>query len=93
MRKGEMPIHQMKSPSPSLQRLDRREIDPYVSLANAIVSVAADDYRTALKENNEDLKNSLEGFFYSKWYKVLTKVDPDHILLGLRVEFAQANPT
>lgn len=89
MKKGEMSIQQMKSPSKSLQRLQfsGSSIEPYINLANAIVSVAADDYRTALEEDNSDLRNSLEHFFYSNWYSVLTKVEPDVILTGIQREF------
>lgn len=90
MKKGEMPIHQMKAPSQSLQRLwfQKRDSDPYINLANAIVCVAADDYRTALKEGNQGLKESLEQFFYSKWYSQLTRVKPELILRRLRSEAA-----
>ena len=65
MKKGEMSIQQMKSPSKSLQRLWLNDyiVDPYINLANAIVSIAADDFRTALEENNIDLQKSLEQFF------------------------------
>lgn len=90
MKKGEMSIQQMKSPSRSLQRLwFNGSVDtPYINLANAIVSVAADDYRTALEENNETLQKSLERFFYSSWYSTLTKVEPDIILERIKREFA-----
>lgn len=90
MKKGEMSTQQMKSPSISLQRLQTNgnTFDPYINLANAIVSVAADDYRTALEENNEGLKKSLERFFHSSWYGVLTKVEPDVILGRIQREFA-----
>lgn len=91
MRKGEMSIQKMKAPSHSLQRLwfGGYDANPYINLANAIVSVAADDYRTALKENNSELRENLEQFFHSKWYTILTKVDPDIILRGLRSEFTK----
>lgn len=89
MKKGEMSIQQMKSPSRSLQRLQYSGcvFEPYINLANAIVSVAADDYRTALEENNAELQRSLERFFYSNWYSVLTKVEPDAILDRIKREF------
>lgn len=88
MKKGEMSIQQMKSPSESLQRLwfECHINEPYINLANAIVSVAADDYRTALEGNNEKLKKSLEQFFYSNWYSVLTKIEPDIILEKIKKE-------
>lgn len=90
MKKGEMSTQQMKSPSRSLQRLQSNgnTFDPYINLVNAIVSVAADDYRTALEEDNAGLKKSLERFFYSSWYSVLTKIEPDVILGRIQREFA-----
>ena len=89
MKQGEMSIQQMKSPSKSLQRLWLNDyiVDPYINLANAIVSIAADDFRTALEENNIDLQKSLEQFFYSSWYSILTKIEPDVILERIKEEF------
>ena len=89
MKKGEMSIRHMKSPSKSLQRLWLNDyiVDPYINLANAIVSIAADDFRTALEENNIDLQKSLEQFFYSSWYSILTKIEPDVILERIKEEF------
>lgn len=88
MKKGEMPISQMRSPSASLQRLwtSEKYYDPYINLANAIVSVAADDYRTALKENNTKLKSSLEAFFFSDWFGILTRLEPKSILSRIQEE-------
>lgn len=93
MKNGEMPLHQMRSPSISLQRLWTSEgcYDPYINLANAIVSVAADDYRTALKENNTKLKSSLEAFFFSDWFGILTKLEADAILSRIRNEVCAAS--
>lgn len=72
--------------SESRMRLQHDGADPYQSLANAIVCVAADDYRTALKDNNESLQKELEKFFHSAWYKLLTNTDPDRLLALLRRE-------
>ena len=72
--------------SESRMRLQYDRADPYQNLANAIVCVAADDYRTALKDNNESLQKELEEFFHSAWYKLLTKTDPDRLLELLRRE-------
>jgi len=60
--------------------------DPYQNLANAIVAVAADDYRNALKDNNKKQIASLEKFFHSSWYKMLTNLNPDSLLDMLRRE-------
>lgn len=88
MKKGELSVEQMKAPSRSLQRLlsDSQGVDPYINLANAIVSVAADDYRTALRDNNEKLQGNLEQFFYSGWFSILAKVEPDTIVAKLKME-------
>lgn len=63
----------------SLARL-KGETDPYQHLASAIVAVAADDYRTAMAENDESAMRNLERFFNSDWYKVLTNVEANVLL-------------
>lgn len=80
--------------------------DPYQKLANAIVILAAKDYRTVLKElkkfaamEREDPdqlflgeadtlaeKASIERFFHSGWFGVLTSVDPEMLLFLLQKE-------
>lgn len=76
----------MSLPSRSGQRVHLDPVSPYVDLANAIVATAADDYRYALRHNDEKLLVSLERFFYSKWYQALTRLDADILLEGLRTE-------
>ena len=76
----------MMSSSVSLGRLRKCSDDPYNNLANAIVAVAADDYRAALRDDNEKLQKSVERFFHSKWYRSLTGVDADRILNMLQQE-------
>lgn len=76
---------QMRQGSVSLDNL-KRDVNPYQNLANAIVAVAADDYRTALKDGDEELQASLERFFHSDWYGMLTNVSADTILGALRKE-------
>lgn len=57
--------------------------DPYVNLAHAIVIMAVEDYRAALKElkkvpgnrNAARRKKECEQFFSSSWCKSLTDVD------------------
>lgn len=78
---------QMKLPSASLYRL-RKTSDPYRDLANAIVTVAADDYRIALQDSNEAVLKSLERFFYSDWYRMLTNISPDELLSLLHKEYS-----
>ena len=69
--------------------------DPYENLANAIILNAVDDYRRALKKysKNPDSKSakaevdSLERFFKSQWYSVLTSVEGEFLIRKLRAEF------
>lgn len=63
------------------------EFEPYQDLANAIICVAADDYRAALREENDGLKRAVESFFFSDWYEMLTRVPPMLILSKLRHEY------
>ena len=63
-------------------------------LAQAIILQAAEDYRAALKELQEEpgsrillkRKKECERFFHSEWFTVLTKADPGRILAGIRKE-------
>ena len=85
--RGLMTKMQMREPSRSVQRLMRgKSQEPYHNLANAIVATAADDYRLALFEDNEELKASLEKFFRSNWFKVLTTIDPERLIRLLKNE-------
>ena len=79
-KQAEMDKEQLRQPSLSLGRLTKDPFDPYQNLANAIVAVAADDYRDALTGGDKKLMASLEKFFHSAWYKTLTNVDPDALL-------------
>lgn len=86
MKRGIMLRDQMQSPSYSLARLRSGEGDPYLNLANAIVCVAADDYRTALRKNDEPLLSSLRVFFRSAWCGVLTGIDTEYLMEALNTE-------
>lgn len=44
------------------------------------------DYRSALRNEDEGLLKSLELFFHSEWYRILTDVDADRLLGMLRRE-------
>ena len=69
-------------------------MDAYEKLANAIVLSAVADYRTALKSlaRNPDSRciqsdaESLERFFRSGWYTVLTSVDGEMLIRKLQEE-------
>jgi hypothetical protein len=61
--------------------------DPFQNLAGAIVCVAADDYRIALRRGMLGRIAELEKFFHSDWYGSLSKVDPDLLLRLLDEEY------
>lgn len=81
-----MTDEQMKHSSATLYRL-KRTSDPYQDLANAIIAVAVDDYRTALQEDDVPVLKSLERFFRSDWYRMLTNISPDTLLSYLNKEY------
>lgn len=70
------------------------EYEPYENLANAIVLLAAKDYRKVLKrlvvnpqsKMAADDAARLERFFFSGWYEMLTDVDPRYLVGRLREE-------
>lgn len=86
MKKGLMQRDAMQAPSISLARLRNDDEDPYQNLANAIVCVAADDYRTALKKGDALLLSSLQQFFHSAWCSVLTSIDTELLMEALNRE-------
>ena len=67
-------------------------MEPYQALANAIVELAVKDYRTALKyhyrhpdkKEYADAVDSLEQFFCSGWYGMLTNLDGEVLMTGVR---------
>ena len=67
-------------------------MEPYQALANAIVELAVKDYRTALKyhyrhpgkKEYADAVDSLEQFFRSGWYGMLTNLDGELLMIGVR---------
>ena len=67
-------------------------MNPYQALANAIVELAVKDYKKALKRhyrfpNREDYAaevKSLERFFRSGWYGMLTDLDAEYLMAGIR---------
>ena len=71
-------------------------MNPYENLANAIIVLAAEDYRQALRRCNQHSekeaykqdKASIERFFCSDWFGVLTKLDPETLIRKLREEVA-----
>lgn len=58
-------------------------MDPYQELANAIVLQAVKDYR--LHDDEQELA-SIERFFRSDWFGVLTNINPEILITKLRKE-------
>jgi len=56
---------------------------PYEELANAIVLQAVKDYR--LHDDEPELA-SIERFFRSGWFGVLTNINPEMLIAKLRKE-------
>ena len=82
----EMNDKEMITASNSVARLNGNHINPYQNLANTIVAMAADDYRMALKSNNEMLKSSLATFFLSDWFLMLSAADGRLLMKKLDLE-------
>jgi hypothetical protein len=72
-------------------------ITPYENLANAIILQAVKDYRGALKklekrpnyEPAKIMKNEVERFFRSDWYRELTSVDGEILIKKLQAEVSE----
>lgn len=68
-------------------------MDPYEKLANAIIILAARDYRTALRRqkkkatpgNEQEIRN-IERFFRSQYFDMLTGVDGEYLIEQIRKE-------
>lgn len=64
----------------------------YQNLANAIIILAAKDYRAALRRLKKSPGNQmaeseikeLERFFRSPWYEMLTDVDGEYLIKRIR---------
>ena len=58
-------------------------MNPYEELANAIVLQAVKDFR--LHDDEKELA-SIERFFRSDWFSVLTSINPEILITKLRKE-------
>ena len=75
--------------------IDEQGSDGYVSLGNAIIKAATDDYEDCLirLKNypfDDDAKNEMkeiEKFFHSRFYGILTNLDGEMILRKLREKY------
>lgn len=71
--------------------------EPYQDLANAIILMAVKDYRDALKKlmkrprygPAKEIKNEVERFFRSYWYRELTSVDGEILIKKLQAEVSE----
>lgn len=71
--------------------------EPYQDLANAIILRAVKDYREALRKLKkrpnygpaQDIKNEVERFFRSDWYRELTSVDGNVLIKKLQAEVSE----
>lgn len=72
--------------------------EPYENLANAIIVLAAKDYRFALRRqkrhpNSRETQHTidrLENFFRSAWFEVLTDVEGEYLIARIRKEIEAA---
>lgn len=72
--------------------------DPYENLANSIALLAVKDYRDALKklkkwprnESAKIMKDEVERFFRSEWYRELTSVDGEYLISKLQAEVEES---
>jgi hypothetical protein len=69
--------------NPRIKNLEVQIMTPYEELANAIVLQAVKDYR--LHDDEQEL-TSIERFFRSDWFGVLTNVNPEILITKLRKE-------
>ena len=73
-------------------------ITPYENLANAIILQAVKDYRDALKklekrpnyEPAKIMKNEVERFFRSAWFRELTSVYGEFLISKLQAEVEES---
>lgn len=69
-------------------------VEAYEKLANAVIVIACKDYRKVIKKlsrnpGNRDAlvaKKSIERFFRSGWFGVLTSIDPEMLIDRLQKE-------
>ena len=80
-----------------MAKKNTEHLEDYEYIFEQVLIRAAKDYRNALKrlykhpENPTALatKKEVECFFYSQWFTVLTKVNPNVIIKGIQEEIGQ----
>ena len=60
-------------------------VNPFEELAQAIILQAVKDYRL---HDDETERDSIEQFFRSRWFGILTNIDPEMLISKLRKEKA-----
>ena len=63
----------------------------YENLAIAIVVQAYDDYKKALKRKDRIEIKSIERFFYSDFYSLLTSIEPSYLINNAKREVRKKN--
>ena len=63
----------------------------YEMLAVAIVVQAYDDYKNALKRKDRREIKSIERFFYSDFYSLLTSIEPSYLINNAKREIRKKN--
>ena len=63
----------------------------YENLAVAIVVQAYDDYKKALKRKDRREIKSIERFFYSDFYSLLTSIEPSYLINNAKREVRKKN--
>ena len=66
--------------------INRSVGDPLDNLANAIILLAVQDYRRALKRRKSEVRGECEKFFQSGWFEILTDVDGKVLMEKLQKE-------
>ncbi len=69
-------------------------MSPFEEIANAIILQAVKDYRKALKQISQfpndiialSRKQDIERFFRSRWFEILTSIDPEILIRKLNAE-------
>lgn len=75
-----------------MEKNNESTVHVWEDLANAIIVQAVYDYKKALKNDNRIHYNktrsqsSIEAFFLSPWFAVLSSADPHYILEHIRKE-------
>ena len=60
-------------------------VNPFEELAHAIILQAVRDYRL---HDDESKRDNIERFFRSRWFGILTNIDPEMLISKLRKEKA-----